>query len=230
MSYGIDVDGHRWFVKTATSTDAAASLENALRVHDRCQHPAIVSPVRRLRMPTLTLVYPWRNGTVLNHATIAGSNRSALERFHQLPVQVIENAIATVLDAHLEIARRGLVAVDFYDGCLLYDFDRDEMWLIDLDEYRPGPFVVNVDRLPGSTRYMAPEEFVRGAVIDERTTVFGLGRMIQHLLTSHEGWRGTPRQRAVAVRATDPDPVSRYETVAVLFDTWTATSDHPPAR
>ena len=43
--------------------------------------------------------------------------------------------------------------------------------------------------------YMAPEEFVRGAVIDERTTVFNMGRMIQHLLTSGDVWRGTAQQR-----------------------------------
>ena len=28
----------------------------------------------------------------------------------------------------------------------------------------------------GSTRFMAPEEFERGALIDERTTVFTMGR------------------------------------------------------
>jgi serine/threonine-protein kinase len=231
FSYGIDFAGHRWFVKTATTAEASTSLENAIRVHDVCHHPSVVSPVRVFRSPRLTLVYPWRNGVVLNHATIAGSDRSALQRLRQLPVGVIERSIGVVLDAHVEVVRSGLVAVDFYDGCLIYDFDRDEMWLIDLDEYRPGPFVVDVDRLPGSTSYMAPEEFVRGAVIDERTTVFNLGRIVEHLLTSDHGWRGTDQQRLIVDAATDPNRARRYDTVAALLDRWLTTTNAPrPTR
>lgn len=226
VSYGINVAGLRWFVKTATTADAEASLENALRVHKVCQHPSIVSPARCFRTPTLTLVYPWRDGTVLNHATTAGSDRSALERFRQLPADSIEAAITVVLDAHRQVARCGMVAVDFYDGCMLYDFDRNEMLLIDLDQYRPGPFVLDADRLPGSTSYMAPEEFVRGAVIDERTTVFGLGRMIQHLLTSDDEWRGTAQQRSIVDAATDHKPEHRHATVSSLLDTWAATTNN----
>ncbi len=231
VSFGIEVAGRSWFVKSAITRDAAASLANAVEVHERCRHRAIVSPVRVFKEPKLTLVYPWRHGTVLNHATIAGSDRGALERFRHLPVDVIERAVGVVLDAHVEIAACGLVAVDFYDGCLLHDFDNDEIWLIDLDDYRPGPFVVDADRLPGSTSYMAPEEFARGAVIDERTTVFNLGRMLHHLLTSDDGWRGTIQQRSVVEVATAMDPVQRHSSVAALFDEWTrATSNSHPTR
>lgn len=224
LSYGIDLAGHRWFVKSATTADAATSLENAIRVHDVCRHPSIVRPLRVFQDPMPTLVYPWRDGRVLNHATIAGSDRSALKRFRRLSVARIERAIHVVLDAHVEVARSGLVAVDFYDGCVLYDFDRDDVWLIDLDEYRSGPFVVDVDRLPGSTGYMAPEEFVRGAVIDERTTVFNLGRMVEHFLTSDGNWRGSAEQRSIVEAATDPDPARRHVSVAALFDAWAAAT------
>ena len=226
VSFGIEVAGRDWFVKTATTRDAAASLANAVEVHGRCRHRAVVSPVRVFEEPSLTLVYPWRDGTVLNHATVAGSDRGALERFRRLPVDRIERAVAVVLDAHAELAACGLVAVDFYDGCLLYDFDSDEIWLIDLDEYRPGPFVVDADRLPGSTSYMAPEEFTRGAVIDERTTVFNLGRMLHHLFASDDGWRGTIHQSAVVEVATDPDPLQRHTAVAALLEDWARATEH----
>ncbi|WP_369169584.1 hypothetical protein AB5J49_17625 [Streptomyces sp. R28] len=46
----------------------------------------------------------------------------------------------------------GHVAVDLYDGTFLCDFEGDELHLIDLDEYRPGPFTLDVDRLPGRRR------------------------------------------------------------------------------
>ena len=59
---------------------------------------------------------------------------------------------------------------------MIYDFDRGAPHLVDLDNYQPGPFVNDMGRMFGSTRFMAPEEFARGARIDERTTLFTMGR------------------------------------------------------
>ncbi len=36
--------------------------------------------------------------------------------------------------------------------------------------YRPGPLVLDSDRLTGSRRYLSPEELTRGAAIDDRTS------------------------------------------------------------
>ncbi|WP_431879180.1 hypothetical protein [Micromonospora marina] len=116
----------------------------------------------------------------------------------------------------------GYVAVDLYDGCFLYDFDAHLMRLIDLDEYRPGPFVLDSDRLPGSRRYLSPEELTRGATIDGRTTVHALGRTLHHLLDGPAGWRGTAAERAVADRAGRSDPAARHPTVAALVRDWRA--------
>lgn len=169
---------------------------------------------------TRALVYPWIDGSVLNHATTDDSDRSGLERFQQLPIAEVEDALSAILEAHLTIVTAGFVAVDLYDGCFLYDFDRSKMWLIDLDEYRLGPFVLEEERLPGSRRYMAPEEWVRGSTIDERTTVFTLGRALDHLLDSAHGWRGQESQRKVIDRAAASDPAERYADVASLVDAW----------
>ncbi|WEV29163.1 hypothetical protein OYE22_31240 [Streptomyces sp. 71268] len=57
-----------------------------------------------------------------------------------------------MLSAHVGVEEAGFVAIDFYDGCMLYDFDQHRIKLIDLDEYRVGPFVLEADRLPGSRR------------------------------------------------------------------------------
>jgi len=123
------------------------------------------------------------------------------------------------------VERAGFVAVDFYDGSVLYDFAGRQAHLIDLDEYRRGPFTLTEDRLPGSRRYMAPEESVRGALIDARTTVFNLGRAARLLLDAGDrerAWRGTAAQYAVIARATAPDPADRYPTVAELNAAWHA--------
>ena len=179
-------------------------------------------PVRWFTTPDVVIVYPWIAGRVLNHATLAGSDRAGLDMFRRLGVVEIEAAIGDVLDAHLVVADRGFVAVDFYDGCLLYDFECRRMHLIDLDEYRPGPFTVEADRLPGSTSYMAPEELTHGSEIDQRTTVFNLGRMIHHLLDGPAGWRGTAAQLAIVTRATQVSPDCRNQNVGELTAEWTA--------
>lgn len=221
LSYGIERDGRRWFVKEALRPDAAASLTRAAALHAAVRHPAIVRPAAvRDGTDGPTLIYPWCDGSVLNAAAAQGSDRSALERFRVLPVSEIERALGTILDAHRAVAAAGWVSVDLYDGCFLYDFEAGRMWLIDLDEYRPGAFTLDSERLPGSRAYMAPEEFVRGSTIDERTMVFTLGRALHHLLDSAAGWRGTDRQRAVVARATDPAPSRRHPTVDALTADW----------
>lgn len=226
-SYGVEeAAGQRWFVKTATTATGRASLDRSCALHAAVRHPVIVRPVQTIHGPAgPTLVYPWYDGDVLNHATAHGADRGGLARFQQLPVPQVEAALDAILDAHLAVSAAGFVAVDLYDGCFLYDFSTERMRLIDLDEYRPGPFVLDADRLPGSRRYMAPEEFVRGAVIDERTTVHLLGRTLHHLLDSAKGWRGTGEQRRVVERATREMPTARYADVPALVRAWrSATS------
>lgn len=226
VSYGVVLDGERRFVKTATTPGAAASLARAARFHRAVQHPAIVAPLDVVdvgddRCIGPVLVYPWCDGEVLHAATATGDpDRRALGRFREQPLIDAVRAVETILDAHLAVTAAGFVAVDLYDGCFLYDEATRTMRLIDLDEYRPGPFVVDGDRLPGSRRYMAPEELTPGATIDERTTVFNLGRTIEQLLDHADGWRGTPRQREAAAVATRAEPADRFATVADLVAAW----------
>jgi hypothetical protein len=228
LSYGVESDGRRWFVKRARTAAGRASLLRALDLHAAVRHDAIVRPVQVLDGPVL--VYPWYDGTVLNAATLAGTNRSALYRFQALPVPEVLDALDTVLDAHLAVASAGFVPIDLYDGCFLYDFDHHVMRLIDLDEYRPGPFVLDTERLPGSRAYMAPEEFVRGSTIDVRTGVHDLGRVLFQLLDAPAGWRGRGDQADVIARATAPDPADRFPYAPALVTAWRACGDPSPSR
>jgi serine/threonine-protein kinase len=222
IGYGIEADGARWFVKRAIVPEAAESLDRAVALHAAVCHDAIVPLVAACEGPTV--VYPWRDGTLLNHATVHGTDRSGLARFQQLPVAEVESALDTILDAHLALSAAGYVVVDLYDGCFLYDFDTRRMHLIDLDEYRPGPFTLTEDRLPGSLRYMPPEQLERGARVDHRSSVFQLGRTLHHLLDSPSGWRGTPTQAAVVTQATRPAPSDRFPDVPALATAWRAAT------
>lgn len=220
VSYGIGQEGARRFVKTAVTDAGRRALERAIAFHASVRHPAIVRPIDAgMAAGRFQIVYPWIDGIVLNQATVRGSDRAGLQRFRRLPMAAVLAGLERILDAHVTVAAAGFVSVDLYDGCFLYDFEDRTMHLIDLDEYRPGPFVSHESRLPGSTRYMAPEEFVRGATIDERTMVFQLGRTIHELA----GEVPSPAQRTVVRTATSDVPDDRFGTVVQLVRAWRAT-------
>jgi serine/threonine-protein kinase len=113
-----------------------------------------------------------------------------------------------VFDFHRYAAELGWVAVDFYDGSMIYDFATQTLRLIDLDHYRDRPFTNEMGRMFGSARFMAPEEFELGAIIDEVTNVFTMGRVISVFLS--DGTLESPPFRSgrslyeVMIRACQP--------------------------
>ncbi|MFD5070199.1 serine/threonine protein kinase [Streptomyces sp. NPDC087866] len=238
VSYGVLSAGQRWFVKSASKPPAVASLRRAFSLHQHVAHPAVTPLLHSITTDDgQAVVHPWVEGEVLYHPTTShrggrADPGSPMARFRALPLPEIHAALDSILDAHLAVEAAGFVAVDLYDGCMLYDFDERRMRLCDLDEYRPGPFTLDAGRLPGSRRYMAPEEFVRGSVIDIRTTVFNLGRTLRLLLDAGDEeiqWRGTPGQLAVTRQATESDPRNRHPSVSALAEAWrTATGPTAP--
>ncbi|GAA4348741.1 protein kinase family protein [Angustibacter luteus] len=235
VSYGVRRGSERYFVKTATTPAADRSLRRAVEVHGAVQHPALVAPVRvEPDGDGIALVYPWVDGDVLYHATVGPDGRatsarrddpgSPLARFRGLPLPAVRRAISTILEAHVPVDEAGLVAVDLYDGCFLYDWAADAVRIIDVDEYRRGPFVPDT-QLPGSTRFYAPEEVGVGQVVDRRTTVFRLGRVARLLLDAGDtesAWRGSGAELEVIARATHRDPDQRFQSVADLVAHWHA--------
>ena len=116
---------------------------------------------------------------------------------------------------HVDLTRQGWIACDFYDGSLIYDFSNSELHVVDLDHYRKGPFVNTMGRMFGSTRFMAPEQHELGAQIDERATVFAMGRTIEQLLASRE-----PQIAEVVRHACESRPERRFETVDKFYEAW----------
>jgi hypothetical protein len=233
-AYGIGVDGQRWFVKVSREQRAIPSLLRAIEFHRAVAHPAIIALADSCRTHDgVALVYPWVDGEVLYGAPMGGRAKrldptGPHARFRALPVPDVLAAIDDVFAAHVAVVDAGFVAVDLYDGCFIYDFAKRRMMLCDLDEYRRGPFTVEGDRLPGSTRFMAPEELERGGVIDERTTAFDLGRAALVLLDEGDmdgRFRGTEAMAAVLERATRRDRSQRYASVRELVEQWRRAVD-----
>jgi serine/threonine-protein kinase len=222
--------GRRWFVKHAADPRAILSLRRAQALNTRVRHPALPRFYNAFETPGgLALVYEWVPGELLYYPGRTPPDRRrdpafAPVRFRALPVEKILDALDTIYDLHLLLADHGYIAVDFYDGCIMYDFEGARTYVCDLDEYQLGPFALDMDRGFGSHRFMAPEEFQRGARIDQVTNVFTLGRTAMLLLgdgtVSFDGWAGTEAMKAVVQRATDPDRAVRYPSVRAFVDAW----------
>jgi len=231
VSWGVAVDGERFFVKSAPRDGQAffshearvALLRNAVDVARSCASPTL----GRLRHVVESadgpvLVYEWCKGELLAGGGVRRDDpASAHRRFRRLPVGEICAALGELIALHAALERAGWVAVDLYDGCLMYDFAEHMLRVIDLDMYRRGAFVNEMGRMFGSRRFMSPEEFERGATIDCRSTVFTLGRFVEVFLGDAveasvllEGARG------IAQKATRPVKEERYASVAALHGAW----------
>jgi serine/threonine-protein kinase len=240
VSYGVEVAGTRYFVKTAGAPEdhrpvldhpaRVALLRNAVRLHESCRHPLLPKLYRVIESPSgPLLVYQWLEGELLGVPRARRDDpKSSFQRFRSLPALTISKCLDAVFDLHDELARLGWIAVDFYDGCLIYDFASGRLGVVDLDMYRDGPFRNTMGRMFGSTRFMAPEEFQLGAPVDQRTNVFVLGRTALIFLsdgTFNPGaFRGSLAHFEVVVKACEPEPSRRFESVGLFCRAWRAAT------
>jgi serine/threonine-protein kinase len=238
VSYGVAADEGRYFVKTAGHPDddapvlshdqRVALLRNAVRLGQSYRHPALPLFQGVVESPHgPMLVYDWADGELIGVSRPQrGDPASAFCRFRSLPAQEIIVCLDTIVAVHDVLGRAGEVAGDFYDGCLLYDFTARRVTVVDLDNYRCGPYRNEMGRMFGSTRFMAPEEFTRGALIDQRTSVFTMGRTVLVLLgdgtANPEAFRGSVRLLQVAARACQPRPEQRYGSLPEFCAAWRA--------
>ncbi len=235
VSYGVSQGTERFFVKTAgkpenprahlARPERVALLRNAICLSRTFSHPALV-PLRGVVESSAgpLLVYDWFEGELLRRARDDRAVSSAVRRFRELSLQQRLAALDLVFDLHREIASKGWVAVDFYDGALLYDFALQSLRVIDLDHYRDAPFENEMGRMFGSSRFMSPEEFELGARIDQRSNVFTLGRAGLWCLSEDpdalESFRGPSELLEVFQRACQPRPADRFSSVAAFYQAW----------
>ena len=236
VSYGVQIGDERFFVKTAGDPEdqqpslrhpeRASLLRNAVHLWRGCDHSALPRLYRVIESPGgPLLIYQWVEGEQLGvNRARRDDPRSSFQRFRKLPVPEITRALDVVYELHDELARSGWIAVDFYDGSMIYDFGRRELHLVDLDNYRDAPSTNDMGRMFGSTRFMAPEEFERGAPIDERTNVFTMGRTAAVLLSDGTlerlPYRGSDALYEVIRRACRSDRSERFPSMAEFSAAW----------
>jgi hypothetical protein len=203
-----------------------ALLRNAVALARSCAHPALARLHNVVESPLgPLLVYGKAPGELVGVSrALREDPRSAYQRFARLPAERLLGVFDALIDLHQALAGAGWVASDLYDGCLLVELATGRLTVVDLDAYRRGPGTNTMGRMFGSSRFMAPEEFEQGAPVDQRTTVFTLGRLAWHFgtrLTERAGgFCGPAALAAVVQRATAPPREGRYAGVAEFAAAW----------
>ncbi len=255
ISWSVETDYGRFFVKTAGTPGPAPAgapvpyfdhagrvqlLRNAVDLARSCDHRCLAQLRNVIETPLgPALVYDYAPGELIGTNAIRRADpRSAYRRFAHLKAHQLLSHFDNIINLHQQLADVGWVASDLYDGCLLIDFDTGQLTLIDLDCYQREPYLNTMGRMFGSSRFMAPEEFQLGAPIDQRTTVYNLGRLVWHFGTRiadrADHFCGSAAVQAVVQQATNTKRVNRFDTVEHFASAWRRARDghggRPDAR
>lgn len=165
------------------------------------------------------MVFDWADGECMGRM---------YERSHEmimnLPLDEKLHIYEEVIDFMIDIAKTGYVAIDFYDGSIMYDMQRKVVTICDIDFFRKSPAVNDMGRMWGSSRFMSPEEYRLGEQIDEITNVFTIGRMGFSIFTDSDlcpdHWPLSAAAFWTLEKATSPERCDRYTGIAEFKKHW----------
>ncbi|MEZ3425907.1 MAG: hypothetical protein K1W13_00675 [Lachnospiraceae bacterium] len=132
-----------------------------------------------------------------------------------------------ILDFLCYVVRNGYVAIDFYDGSILYDFENHRTTICDIDFFRKQPCRNDMGRMWGSALFQSPEEYRLHADIDEITNVYTAGAMAFALFGNYnrtrETWQLSDAAFCVAKKAVSEAREARYQSLQALREAWERT-------
>ena len=228
LCFGVTKGDHRYFVKFAGAPtypyqgnprDAITRLKEAEPIYRDLAHPSLIKLVDAGPAGDgFVLVFEWVDA-ICAHPMYPQDHR----RFLQLPLGTKLGIFHDVLEFHGHVAEKGYVAIDFYDGSIMWDPANRRTVICDIDFYRPSP-AVGSENLWGSPRFLSPEEHTPGARVDEVTNVYTMGATAFALFSdsdrSRESWPLNPRLYDLATSATSPDRATRPQSIRQFQAEW----------
>lgn len=195
ISFGVARGKEKFFMKVAgigtaesirTKEEAILALKSAMSVYETIRHPHLIELVWHGSLDDLYIsLFKWADGDCLfDHWNFENYNKNPqlippAKRFRQLPLKKRITAAEVLFSFLSTVSENGYVAVDFYAGSIMYDFQTDRTTICDIDLFRKKPATNDMgEDYWGTKRLKAPEEYCYGAVIDEATNVYTLGALL----------------------------------------------------
>ncbi len=229
ICFGTEKDGDKYFVKFAgaptaeyngSSIDAIKRLKKSLPIYQELQHNNLIELVNYENIGNgFAMVFKWVDGNCMGRMY-----QDEHKAFMQLPISDKLNVFSDILDFLEYINSNGYVAVDFYDGSIIYDSVNRKTTICDIDYFEKQPYINNTGRMYGSAKFMSPEEFELGATIDEITNVYTAGAFAFALFGNYSrnivDWKLSNKLFEVATNAVSDDRNKRYQSINEFRKAW----------
>jgi len=225
-----DKTGKRHFIKFAgaptvlanvSPEEAIARMRGTIKVYQDLAHPNLTQLLDSFDVAGgIAMVFEWHDAEYLGKQYPASR-----EKFLQLGKAERLGVFDDIIQFHLHVAACGYVAIDFYDGSIMYDFKRGKTIICDIELYAKSPQTNTMGRMCGSSTYMSPEEFTLGATIDEVTNVYTMGAAAFVLFgggkdREFDKWRLSRELFEVATSAVSAERGNRQQTIAAFAEEW----------
>lgn len=239
LCFGVENNGRRIFVKYAgaKTTDfngnileAIGCLKSAIQSYIDLKHEVLIEYKDSFETANgFVAIFEWFDGENMHPHWIYPppakyeNPNSPFYKFRRLPIRTRLDALDKIFSFHCYVEQKGYQAVDFYDGSLLFNFERNELKICDIDFYAKKPYVNTM--CWGSERFKAPEDYIKGVILDERTNVFNMGAIAFSLIGDElnrnlEKWEGPEALFKIAQTATMPNRNDRFGSVQELYQEW----------
>jgi len=230
ICFGVAKDQHKYFVKFAGAPTACANItpyeavqrmKATLQIYKDLKHPVLANLLEAEEIGGgLAMVFQW-----LDAACMGRQYPQSREKFMHMSNETRLRVFDDILQFHLHVVKQGYVAIDFYDGCIMYDFTKGQTIICDIEMYAKAPYINNMGRMWGSSRFMSPEEFQLGATIDEVTNVYTMGATAFELFGDNrdrcfEKWSLSKELYDVATKAVSDIRDSRQKTIKRFAAQW----------
>lgn len=229
ICFGTEKDGQRYFVKFAGApterysgdpADAIARLKSTLPIYSELKHENLIDLIEAKEIGGgFAIVFKWADGDCMGRMYPA-----AHSRFMQLPIDARLTVFHDILYFFEYIVSQNYVAIDFYDGSIMYDFENDKTTICDIDSFRKQPCINDMGRMWGSSLFQSPEEYQIGAAIDEITNVYTLGATAFALFGEYnrtrDKWQLSDKLFEIATRAVSDDRIDRQQSIRQLIEEW----------
>ena len=231
ICFGTEKGGQRYFVKFAGApteqyggdpADAISRLKATLPIYSDLKHENLIELIEAKEIGAgFAMVFKWADGDCMGRMYPA-----AYRRFIQLPLNDRLAVFSDILSFLECVVSRNYVAIDFYDGSIMYDFVNGKTTICDIDLFRKQPCVNDMGHMWGSSRFQSPEEHQLGADIDEITNVYTLGATAFALFGEYnrtrEKWQLSDKLFEIATRAVSDDRANRQQTIRQFTAEWEA--------